>query len=254
MITIILKQWLSRLVLFLGKKIDSHALIANAHHHTIEAVMSLAVICGLVAGHYFHYPEMDGYIGILVSLWLLYLGFSHGREALVPLLGQAPSKEMIRNVQETAKSVESVEDVHEIIVHDYGSTQSVTLHLEIPEKLGPAEMHEVTERCERKLKKIYGGEVVCHTDPLIENTPEIRAIEDQFRKILESFPLIVAYHDFRVLAESKERKIIVADIDVKEEVPDSEFDRISSELNAKVLKEIPGLAYCSFYITPKFAY
>jgi len=90
--TIVLKQWLSRFVSFLGRRIDSHAIITNARHHTIEAVMSLTVIGGLVAGHYFHHPEVDGYIGILVSIWLLYLGFSHGREALVPLLGQAPTQ------------------------------------------------------------------------------------------------------------------------------------------------------------------
>jgi cation diffusion facilitator family transporter len=252
--TIIVKQWLSRFVLFLGKKIHSHALIANAKHHTIEAVMSLTVILGLVAGHYFHHPEVDGYIGILVSLWLLYLGFTHGREALVPLLGQAPSKEMIGNIKETAKSIDGVEDAHEIIVHDYGSTQSITMHLEIPEKLGPAEMHEITEKCEWKLKKTYGGEVVCHTDPLMEKTPEVQAVENKFQKVLESFPQIIAYHDFRIIAESKKRKIIVADIDVKEEVPESEFGGIAKDLNEKVMKEIPNLAYCNFYITPKFAY
>ncbi len=252
--TIVLKQWLSRFVSFLGRKIDSHAIIANARHHTIEAVMSLTVIGGLVAGHYFHRPEVDGYIGILVSFWLLYLGFSHGREALVPLLGQAPSKEMIKNIKETAKLVEGVEDAHEIIVHDYGSAHSVSLHLEIPEKLGPADMHEITERCEGILKKRYGGEVVCHTDPLMEKTPEIQAIEDKFQKVLNSFPQVVSYHDFRVIAESKERKIIVADLDVKEDVPESEFGSIAKELSAKVTQEIPNLAYCSFYITPKFAY
>jgi len=165
-----------------------------------------------------------------------------------------PRKEMIRNIKETAKSVEGVEDAHEIIVHDYGSAHSVSLHLEIPEKLGPADMHEITERCEGILKKRYGGEVVCHTDPLMEKTPEIQAIEEQFQKVLNSFPHIVSYHDFRVIAESRERKIIVADIDVKEEIPESDFGRIAKELNTKVVQEIPNLAYCSFYITPKFAY
>jgi len=252
--TIIIKQWLSRFVLYLGKKIGSHALETNAHHHTIEAVMSLGVIFGLVAGHYFHHPEVDGYIGILVSLWLLYLGFSHGREALVPLLGQAPSKEMIGDIKETAKSVDGVEDVHEVIVHDYGSKHSLSLHLEIPEKLGPAEMHEITERCEGKLKQKFGGEVVCHTDPLMEKTPEIQAIEDKFRQVLDSFPEVVSYHDFRVIAESNTRKIIVADIDVKDEIPEDEFESIIRKLNISIAQTIPNLAYCSLYITPKYAY
>lgn len=252
--TIVVKQWLSRFVLYLGKKIHSHALEASARHHTIEAVMSLAVICGLVAGHYFHHPEVDGYIGILVSLWLLYLGYSHGREALVPLLGQAPSKEMIKDIKNTARSVDGVEDVHEIIVHDYGSKHSLSMHLEIPEKLGPAEMHEITERCEGKLKRKFGGEVVCHTDPLLEKTPELQALEDKFRQVLDTFPEVVSYHDFRVIAESKTKNIIVADIDVREEIPENEFADISRRINLSLAAAIPDLAYSSLYITPKYAY
>jgi len=252
--TILVKQWLAQFVSFLGRRVDSHAILTNARHHKIEAVISLTVIGGLIAGYYFHQPEVDGYIGILVSAWLLYLGYAHGREALVPLLGQAPSKDMIRKIKETAKSVEGVQDAHEIIVHDYGSMYTISLHAEIPEKFGPPEMHEIAERCEGRLRRIFGGEVVCHTDPLLEKTPEIQAVEDQFRKILADFPEIIDYHDFRVIAESRKRIIIAADIDVSEDVPESEFKGISKALESRVSKKIPNIAYCVFYVTPKFAY
>ena len=252
--TILIKQWLAQFVSFLGRKVDSQAILTNARHHKIEAVISITVIGGLIAGHYFQQPEVDGYIGILVSAWLLYLGYTHGREALVPLLGQAPSKDMIRKIKKTAKSVEGVEDAHEIIVHDYGSMYTISLHTEIPEKFGPPEMHEIAERCEGRLRKMFGGEVVCHTDPLLEMTPEIQAVEDQFREVLAGFPQIIDYHDFRVIAESRKRIIIAADIDVSEDVPESGFKQISNALESRVSKEIPNVAYCVFYITPKFAY
>jgi len=252
--TIVVKQGLSQYVKFLGTRVHAHAILTSAAHHKIEGVMSLAVIGGLVAGHYFHSPAVDGYIGILVSVWLLYLGFTHGREAIVPLLGQAPSKDILRKIRQTAKSVDGVEDVHEIIVHDYGSMYLISMHLEIPEKNGPAEIHEITERCERKLRKNFGGEAICHSDPLMERTPEIQAIEDQFKKILEDYPQIISYHDFRVVAESKKKFIIIADIDVSEDVPESEFEKIGEELENRVLQEMPDFAYGAFYITPKFSY
>jgi len=128
------------------------------------------------------------------------------------------------------------------------------MHLEVPEKFGPSEMHEITERCERKLRRTYGGEVVCHTDPLLEKTPEILAIEDKFRNIVGDFTKMVGYHDFRVIAESVSKKIIVADIDVHEDVPESDYNRINNEISARIHKDIPGIAYCYFYITPKYAY
>lgn len=252
--TILVKQLLARFVRFLGERIDSHAILANAAHHNIEAVMTLTVIGGLVASHHFHHPEVDGFIGIVVSAWLLYLGYTHGREAIVPLLGQAPSQDMIKKIRETAKSVEGVEDVHEIIVHDYGSMYLISLHAEIPARFGPDEMHEIAEQSERKLREAFGGEAVCHTDPLMEKTPEIQAIEKKFEEILKAFPQIVSYHDFRVVAESRKRMIIIADIDMKKEVTESEFSQISEDLEARVMEEIPNIAYCSFYIPPKFAY
>jgi cation diffusion facilitator family transporter len=252
--SIVVKQWLGQFVTYLGNRVHSHAILINAFHHKIEAVMSLTVIGGLVASHNFHHPEIDGYIGILVSLWLLYLGFTHAKEAIVPILGQAPSKEMLRKIRETAKSVDGVEDVHEIIVHDYGSMHMISMHVEVPEKFSSAEMHEIAERCERKLRKTFGGEVVCHTDPLLERSPEVQAIEDQFRRILEDYPKIVGYHDFRVIAESSEKVIIAADIDVTEDVPESDFKFLRREIAERILREIPNIAYSTLYITPKYAY
>lgn len=252
--SIVVKQWLSQFVTYLGKRVHSHAILVNAFHHKIEAVMSLTVIGGLVASHNFHHPEIDGYIGILVSLWLLYLGFTHAKEAVVPLLGQAPTREMIGKIRETAKSVDGVADVHEIIVHDYGSMYMLSLHAEIPEKFSPAEMHEIAERCERELRKHFGGEVVCHTDPLLEKTPEIQAIEDQFQRMVKDIPQVVGYHDFRVIAESSEKIIIAADIDMAEDVPEADFKSIRKDLAERIIKEIPNIAYSVLYITPKYAY
>ena len=252
--TIVVKQWLSRFVTFLGKKIDSHAILTNAAHHNIEMVMTLTVIGGLIVGHYFHHPEVDGYIGILVSAWLLYLGYTHGKEAIVPLLGQAPSKDIINKIRETAQSVKGIENVHEIIVHDYGSKYLVSLHAEIPAEVGAVAMHEITEICEHKLRQTFGGEAVCHMDPMMKMTPEIKAVEDRFKQIINTFPQIVSYHDFRVVAGTRERIIIVADIDLKEEIIEDSFNQISKDLGIQVKKEIKHVLYCNFYITPKFSY
>jgi cation diffusion facilitator family transporter len=252
--TILVKEWVGQFVRYLGKRVASHAILTNAFHHRIEAVVTLTVVAGLVAGNHYHLPELDGYIGILVSAWLLYLGFDHGREAIVPLLGKAPGKDMVQRIRETAKSLEGIEDVHEIILHDYGSMYLISAHVEIPEKLGSAQMHEIAERCEAKLRKAYGGEAVCHTDPLLEKTPEVQAVEDQFKKIVERIPHITGYHDFRVIAESSERIIIVADIDVAEEVPEAEFEVVAKDLESQVKATIPNIAYSQFYVTPKFSY
>ena len=57
-----------------------------------------------------------------------------------------------------------------------------------------------------------------------------------------------------MVAESKKNNIIVADIDVADEVTEPEFDDLKKRLNIKCVETIPNIAYCSFYITPKYAY
>ncbi len=78
--------------------------------------------------------------------------------------------------------------------------------------------------------------------------------EDRFKQIINSFPQIVSYHDFRVVAGTRERIIIVADIDLKEEIAEESFNQISENLGIQVKKELKNVLYCNFYITPKFSY
>jgi cation diffusion facilitator family transporter len=246
--------WLMQVVIFIGKRINSAAVGAIALHYRANVLVSLVVIGGLVAEHRLGIPEIDGWLGLAVSLGLLYIGFHHGREAVIPILGKAPNRAMLREIRNLARSVDGVEDVHEIIVHDYGSMYLISLHAEIPETYGPASMHEIAERCEAVIRRRFGGETVCHTDPLLQRTPELDEVETMFRKELKNFPRITGYHDFRIIAESPERFILVADIDVEETVPDRDYERIASGLNKRIREAMPHVAYCSFYITPKFAY
>jgi cation diffusion facilitator family transporter len=252
--TVFVKEWMRQFVLFLGNRVRSNTILANAHHQRIEAVSTLTVIAGLLTGHFFHLPKVDGYIGIIVSVWLLYFGYTHACHAVIPLLGKAPDKDLLQRIRETARSVEGVEDVHEIIVHDYGSMYLISLHVEIHETYGPANIHEIVERCERKLRKTFGGEVVCHSDPLMERTPVIELIETKFKEMAAEDPRIIAYHDFRVIAASESQIIIAADIDVSEEIDEDEFHQIADALEERVRKVVSNVDYCTFYVTPKFAY
>lgn len=252
--TVLAKLWLQQFILFLGNRVNSKAIIANAEHQWIEAVSTITVIAGLFLGHYFDVKEADGYIGIAVSIWILYLGYTHGKHALVPLLGMAPDREIIRRIRELAKSINGISDVHEIIVHDYGSLYLISLHCEIPEELGSVKIHEITERCEEVLRRHFGGEVVCHSDPLQKRTDEVIEIENKFKTAIAEDKRIIGYHDFRTISDTESTILIVADIDAEYNVPESEFEDIADKLEKRAMKLIPNLSYCSFYVTPKFAY
>jgi divalent metal cation (Fe/Co/Zn/Cd) transporter len=72
--------------------------------------------------------------------------------------------------------------------------------------------------------------------------------------MVKDIPQVVGYHDFRVIAESSEKIIIAADIDMAEDVPEADFKSIRKDLAERIIKEIPNIAYSVLYITPKYAY
>jgi len=252
--TIVVKQFMYQFIRYLGKRIHSHAILTNASHQLIEAVITLAVIAGLIAGHAFHAPAIDGYLGAAVALWLMYLGVMHAREALVPLLGQAPGPDMIERIRKIAEEVDGVEGVHEIIVHDYGSFSMVSLHAEMPEKLSTRQMHGAAERVERRLMKEFGGDAVCHSDPLMERTPEIAALEERFSRIVEEAGDISGFHGFRVVGTSDDRIIIVAGLNADVKVPEAKYEELAVSLEKRVKERMENVEYCTFYVTPKYAF
>ncbi len=172
---------------------------------------------------------------------------------MLPLLGRAPGRDLIESIRKTARSVEGIEDVHEIIVHDYGSMYILTLHVEIPDRLGPDKMHGIAERCEARLRKQFRGEVVCHTAPLLEMTPELRAVEHRFRQWWMKWtgPFLSRLPPG---AFSPGKLILVADIDAADEVSERDFPSVAKELERRVLEALPEVEYCTLYVTPKFAY
>ena len=252
--TVAVKLGIGLVVRHLGRTVSSRAILAVARHEHIEAWLSLAVIAGLVAGHHFRMPRLDGVLGLGVALWLVYAGLSHGWQSLIPLLGAPPDRKLLEQIRDIARSVEGVNDVHEIIVHDYGTMYLISLHLEIPESLGAKRIHEVAETCEARLRETFGGEVVGHADPLVEKAEAVREMERRFADLVKGLEWVESFHGFRLVFYSDDLYILVADVNLADQVPEREFSAKQRELEKLAAAISPQLAYASLSVTPKFSY
>lgn len=92
---------------------------ATAMDSLTDAVATSAVVLG-IAVSYFAKLNIDGWIGMLVALFILYTGWTTARDSLSPLLGQAPDAAFVRQIEETVLAHDEVSGVHDLIVHDYG--------------------------------------------------------------------------------------------------------------------------------------
>ncbi|MBR0025686.1 MAG: cation transporter, partial [Clostridia bacterium] len=88
-ISILGKLYLGSFTRKVGKRIDSSALAASTMDSICDVISTGAILISTVIG-YFTNLNLDGYIGILVALFVLYAGISILKETVSPLMGEAP--------------------------------------------------------------------------------------------------------------------------------------------------------------------
>ncbi|MBQ1264506.1 MAG: cation transporter, partial [Oscillospiraceae bacterium] len=89
LLSIGVKLWLAHFNRTLGKKISSSALAASAADSRNDVLATSAVLLACVIGKLTGFM-LDGYIGFLVAVFILYSGIGIIKDTIDPLLGAAP--------------------------------------------------------------------------------------------------------------------------------------------------------------------
>lgn len=207
-ISIFLKFWLSRFNKFIGNRIDSSALKAASVDALGDVFTSTCVAISLLAAKFTTFP-IDGYIGIVVALFIVYSGFSLVRETINPLLGEAPDPELVKDIETMMLSYDNITGVHDLIVHNYGPGRCMaSAHAEIPSDIDIMKIHNIIDKAERDISKNLNIYLVIHMDPICLSDDEVNAAYKEVNKIIKYNPLIKSMHDFRIVGEGNEKNLI----------------------------------------------
>lgn len=202
------KIWLSRFNKFVGKSIGSGALEASALDALGDVFTSSCVALSLLISRWTTFP-IDGYIGILVALFILYSGFSLTKETLSPLLGEAPDPELVENIKNGVMGYENINGVHDLVIHNYGPGRCMaSIHAEIPCDISVVTIHEIIDKAEKELSKKLNIFLVIHMDPINTDSKEVNKARDVLESVLKKFPLVKSMHDFRVVGDGEYKNLI----------------------------------------------
>ena len=169
LIVIAIKETLFRYVFSIGKKINSQAVKADAHHHRSDAITSIAAFVGisiaLIGGK--GYEGADDWAALIASGLILYNAFQIIRPALAEIMDAAPSNEIVQNVRKLAISVPMVKDVEKCYVRKMGFDYYVDIHIEVDGHLtvtdGHAIAHEVKNTILNSALRVI--DVLIHVEP-----------------------------------------------------------------------------------------
>ncbi|MCI9483665.1 MAG: cation transporter [Clostridiaceae bacterium] len=207
-LSILVKLWMGLFNRRIGKAINSAVLLAAMQDSINDVITTSVVILGMVAGQFTDHP-VDGYIGVLVALFILWAGWGVAKDTLAPLLGECADPESAAEIESLVLGFPEIVGIHDLIIHNYGAGKSLaSLHAEVPDSSDFVAVHEVIDEAEKLVWQRTGIYLVIHMDPISLNDERVNAARDLVTETLLSLDGRLSMHDFRMVDGKKQINLI----------------------------------------------
>ena len=207
-VAILVKLWLFVFYSKIAKRIDSSAIKATAYDSISDCVSTFVVLFSSVISLIFGIT-IDGYVSILVAIFILITGVKALKETIDILLGSKPDKEFIDQISEFVKKYPMIAGIHDIMVHDYGPGRKiVSFHAEVPADANICEAHDIIDELEQDMLKEFKCITTIHMDPIVINDAKINEAKASVEKIVKEINENYSIHDFRMTDGGKRINLI----------------------------------------------
>jgi cation diffusion facilitator family transporter len=182
-----------------GRRINSPGMAATAMDSISDcAATGVVLLCTLVSRIW--NVTLDGWGGAAVSLFIMYSGFKAARETLSPLLGNPPSPEFVKAIQDIVMSHPEVVNMHDLVVHDYGPGRvMISLHAEVPGDGDIYALHDTIDTIEYELSHKLGCAAVIHMDPVCTDDSKVDGMRAKLVASAKDLDPRITIHDFRIV-------------------------------------------------------
>lgn len=207
-LSIFAKLWLSLFNRKLGAKIDSTTLKATATDSMNDVIATSVVLISILIS-YFTHLQVDGYMGFLVALFIIYSGINLIKETISPLLGEAPTTELVSSIEEKIRSYKNVLGFHDLVVHNYGPGRCfASVHVEVDANEDILKSHDLIDNIEREFSEMLGINLVIHLDPIITDDVVSSTLQALVSETVASIHPALSIHDFRAVQGTTHTNLI----------------------------------------------
>lgn len=167
-LSIVLKEVLYQYTVYVGKRIKSNLIIANAWHHRSDALSSVAVLLGVIGSMIRpQWHILDSYAALLVSFFIIKVGLETIRDSLREFTDTAPDSEVIKQIEKCILETDGVLDMHDLRVRTSGGLYQMETHIVVDAHLSVVQGHRIAKDVERCLKDDFKDvdRLIVHVDP-----------------------------------------------------------------------------------------
>ncbi len=229
------KFWMYSYNKYLGREIGSGTLLATSRDSINDVIATGAVILSAVVSEFINFPPLDGIVGTVVSVIIMYSGFRISMDTIGLLLGTAPDKKLIDGIRSRVIDAPGVSGVHDLIVHDYGPGRILaSVHAEVPDDCDVVEIHEVIDDLEKRIETELGVHIVVHMDPISVKCEQTAEIRELVRSIVKGIDSGMDIHDFR-MTDGTNNLNLIFDVEVSPEF--SDIDGLKGKIAQKLTEK-----------------
>jgi len=164
-VSVVVKELMAQYAFRIGRKSGNSSVKADGWHHRTDALSSLVILVGIMFKNRFWW--VDGVLGIVVSLMLIYAAYEIMMEAVNKLLGEEPGEDLIKEVQTLMRSLYDYDlHPHHFHIHNYITTKELTFHIKINNRLSVEEGHAIATAIEELIYEKLQVRSTIHLEPL----------------------------------------------------------------------------------------
>jgi cation diffusion facilitator family transporter len=197
-VAVLLKLWLCLFYRKLGRAISSEAINAAMVDSRNDILATSAVLAALLVYRFTGF-NTDGWMGAAVAVFITVSGIKLMRDTVSPLLGMAPSKEMVDRIYGKIMSYDGIVGLHDLTVHNYGVDKYfASVHCEVSADQDILVGHDIIDNIERDILRDLGIRLVIHLDPVITDNDKINSLKSAVESLVKDISPEISIHDFRV--------------------------------------------------------
>ena len=223
-----------------GKKTNSDALVGSGLDALFDALLSVGTLIGVITSLVWN-VNIEGYLGIVIGLFILKSGIGILRTSLSNIIGERTSKETSEAIKKLVCSNKEVKGAYDLIINNYGPDRGIgSIHIEVDDSLTAKEIHPLTRKISAQIYQEFGIIMTIGIYASNSSDKEIIKIRDAIKEEVLSHPTIKQMHGFYV---DQELKSISFDVIVDFKDPDA--PKLIQEIKNNLENKYPGF---HFYI------
>lgn len=163
--SVVLKEAMAQYAFYMARISGSSTVRADGWHHRTDALSSLVILIGIFLKNRFWW--IDGVLGLIVSLMLIYAAYGIMMDAVNKILGEEPDEELIQEIRQIISALYDFEiHPHHFHLHNYISSKELTFHIKIDSKLSVEEGHGIADAIEKEIRNKMAIVSTIHMEPL----------------------------------------------------------------------------------------